>query len=145
VGYFDALGLCDDTKKCLGMARVLEGNPNTIGSPGGWSTPSEDVNVAADTAAVVTSQWGGKGNLRPYIGSISATSNGQPLFNGISDIVGGSKSPVPGTTPGNGLMQRYPGDLIIELPSGKDLGVVPIELTIPSSLPCPAGTIAENP
>jgi hypothetical protein len=124
------------------MARVRQGNAATIGNAGGWSTPSTGVNVAAGTAAVVTSQWGGKGNLRPNIGNISATSNGQPLFNGITDIVGGT-SPILGMTAGNALMQLNPGTLIIELPSGQqDLGVVPIELTIPAGLQCPIGTTA---
>jgi RHS repeat-associated protein len=144
VNLNDPFGLCDKTKKCKGMARVLEGNADTIGSPGGWSGPSVgNVDVTAGTAAVVTSQWGGKGYLRQYIGQISATtSNGQTLFTGISDIIGGT-SPIPGMTAGNALMSLYPGDLIIELPSGKDLGVVPIELTIPASMNCPSGTTPE--
>lgn len=140
VNLNDPFGLCPQFKKCRGMARVLAGNPNTIGNPGGWSGPSVgNTNVAAGTAAVFTSQWGGKGNLRPFIGQVSATSNGQPLFNGISDIIGG-KSPIPGMSAGNALMTLYPGDLLIELPSGSDLGVVPIELTIPATMNCPAGT-----
>jgi len=76
---------------------------------------------------------------RPFIGQVSATSNGQPLFNGISDIIGG-QSPIPGMSAGNALMTLYPGDLLIELPSGSDLGVVPIELTIPATMNCPSGT-----
>jgi hypothetical protein len=140
VNLKDAFGLCDDKKDCTGMARVLQGNPDTIGNPGGWSGQSVgNINVSGGTAAVVTSQWGGKGNLRPNIGAVRATYNGQPLFNGISDIVGG-KSPIPGMTAGEALMNLYPGDLIIELPSGQDLGVVPIKLTIPAALQCPSGT-----
>jgi RHS repeat-associated protein len=138
----DPFGLCPfNTKKCKGKARVLQGNPDTIGSPGGWSGPSVgDIDVAADTAAVITSQWGGKGTLRPYIGQVSGTYNGQTLFNGITDIVGGL-SPIPGMTAANALMKLYPGDLIIELPSGqKDLGVIDIEITIPAKLKCPSGT-----
>ena len=137
----DPSGLCPPQfKKCKGMARVLGGNPNTIGKPGGWSGPSVgNINVGAGTAAVVPSQWGGKGNLRPNIGAVSGTYNGQPLFNGISDIVGGA-SPIPGMSAGDALMSLNPGDLIIELPSGKDLGVVPIVLTIPATMKCPPGT-----
>lgn len=138
----DPLGLCDDTKKCLGLARVLGGNPNTIGNPGGWSTPTGNVDVAAGTAAVVPSQWGGKGNLRPYIGSISGSSMGQPLFNGITDVVGGT-SPMPGVPAGQALMQIYPATVIIESPSGQDQGIIPITLTNPAGLPCPDGTLAE--
>jgi hypothetical protein len=77
--------------------------------------------------------------LRSNIGLVSATSNGQPLFNGISDIIGGV-SPIPGMSVGDALITLNLRDLIIELPSGKDLGVVPIELTIPATMKCPSGT-----
>jgi hypothetical protein len=121
---------------------VLGGNPNTIGNAGGWSTPSNQVNVAAGTAAVVTGQWGGKGALRPNIGSINGSSMGQQLFNGITDVVGGT-SPIPGVPVGQALEQLYPGTLIIELPSGQDMGIVPIEITVPADFPCPDGTLAQ--
>lgn len=140
LNFTDPLGLCTPTKKCKGRARVLKGNPNTIGSPGGWSGPSVgDIDVATGTAAAITSQWGGKGTLRPDIGQINGTYNGETLFSGITDIVGGV-SPIPGMTAANALMTLYPGDLIIELPSGKDLGVINIVITIPASLKCPSGT-----
>ncbi|MGO9443385.1 MAG: RHS repeat-associated core domain-containing protein, partial [Thiobacillaceae bacterium] len=137
----DPLGLCDK-KKCKGLARVLKGNSDTLGKPGGWSGPTVgSVIVAPNSAAVITSQWGGKGALRPYIGSISGSSNGSSLFGSISEIIGG-ESPTPGLLVGPALMKLNPGDLIIELPSAsKDQGIIPIELTIPNAIPCPQGTV----
>jgi len=49
------------TKTCTGSSRVLQGNPNTIGKPGGFSGPSAgNIPVTANGAAVIPSQWGGR-------------------------------------------------------------------------------------
>lgn len=133
----DPLGLCE----CTGTARVLQGNASTIGNPGGFSTPNNPVNVATGTAAVIPSQFtGGKSWLKSNRGSISGSSNGVTLFSGVSEVIGG-RSPIPGTNVRDALMQMYPGDLIVELPSApKDMGVVPITLNLPDGSTCPQGT-----
>jgi RHS repeat-associated protein len=116
---------------CVGTARILGGNPRTIGRNGAFGTP-----VAADGAAVIPEQWGGnKGALRPYLSQISGSwfLGG---FNGITDVIGSNT--VQGVR--DMLMDRYPNTLIIEVPGGHDQGVTGITLTVPSALGCPEGT-----
>jgi hypothetical protein len=43
-------------------------------------------------------------------------------------------------TAANALMTLNRWDLIIELPSGKDLGVIDIVITTPANLKCSSGT-----
>ena len=125
---------------CNGQARVLQGNSRLIGRSGGFSTPRSAVSVTADSAAVIPAQFGGKGALRPHIGEISATTNGQPLFNGVTDVIGGA-SPIPGLNVRDALRELNPNVLIIELPGAeRDLGTIPIELTVPDGVNCPEGT-----
>lgn len=133
----DPLGLC----KCKGTARVLQGNASTIGKPGGFSTPNNPVDVAPGTAAVIPAQFvGGKSWLKSNRGAISGSSNGVALFSGVTEVIGGT-SPIPGMNVRDALMQIYPGDLIVELPSAqKDIGVVPITLDLPDGSTCPQGT-----
>jgi len=124
----DPLGLCAD---CVGTARVLQGNSNLIGRTGGFGVP-----VTAGSAAVIPSQWGGKAALRPYIGQISGTAGGAS-FSGITDVVGSNEVP----NVRDVLQARYPGQLILELPSSKDLGSVDVTIRgVPEDKPCPAGT-----
>ena len=133
----DPLGLC----KCTGTARVLQGNASTVGKPGGFSTPNNSVDVVSGSAAVIPSQFsGGMSWLRSNREAISGSSNGVTLFSGVTEVIGGT-SPIPGMNVRDALMQIYPGDLILELPSSpKDMGVVPITLNLPDGSTCPQGT-----
>ena len=89
----DAVNAIDEygLTSCQGTARVLAGNPSTIGTQGGFP----GVLVGAGSAGVDPQQWGGKGNLRPNIGNISGTftdDHGVVLgsFNGITEVIGSS-------------------------------------------------------
>ncbi|HEV2387691.1 MAG TPA: RHS repeat-associated core domain-containing protein [Candidatus Acidoferrales bacterium] len=139
--FVDAFGLspaagrgqCSQTKKCEGKARVLKGNPRTVGRPGGFGTP-----VQAGSTAVSPNQWGGKSVLGPVLGEISGVFPGtDQSFNGISDVIGSNVVP----NVRDVLQTDNPGQLLLELPTGPDLGgQVPVILTVPASLPCPQGT-----
>ena len=137
--WIDFLGLCGK-KKCVGYARVLKGNARTIGKQGAFPK----VKVAAGTAAIIPDQFGGMSNkrLRPYIKDISGTSSAGVSFNGVTEEIGGDPlSDYPNVNVREGLKMKYPGLLILELPSAKnDPGIVDIELTIPDAIPCPTGT-----
>ncbi len=126
------------TKTCSGDARVLQGNAKLIGKPGGFSTPSKNVRVTADGAAVIPSQWGGASALRPNLDQISVTfPNANASFHGVVDTIGSTQIP----NVQDYLMQEYPGKTIIELPgSPRDLGVTKGVFTVPASMSCPAGT-----
>ena len=130
---------------CMGTARVLQGNAATIGKPGGFSGSSVgNIPVTASGAAIIPSQFGlSKSALRPYIGQISGVFPGTgATFQGVSDIIGGAPDPnFPNMPVQQGLMANYPGDLIIELPGGNDLGVTAVTLTLPTAIGCPAGTV----
>lgn len=127
------------TKTCSGSARVLQGNANTIGKPGGFSGPSVgNILVTANGAAVIPSQFGGKGALRPYLSQISGVfPNVNASFQGAVDVIGSTTVPNVQAF----LMSKNPGDLILELPgASQDYGVTAATLTIPSAMNCPAGT-----
>ena len=139
INYVDPLGF----KWCVGNARVLKGNPNKIGNPGGFQIP-----VAAESAAVDPAQWGGKAALKPILGDISGIywnkiSKSYVVFNGVTDVIGGKppKGYPPHSNVRDDLRNEYPGQLLIELPSvNVDPGTVPIYLNVPDSCPCPQGT-----
>jgi RHS repeat-associated protein len=131
---------CPTSKKCRGKARVLGGNPNTVGRQGAFP----GVLVQSGSAAVIPQQFGtGKSGLTPHIGQISGTTAGGQSFTGISDVIGG-KSPTPGMNVRDALQAMYPGLPIIELPSGRDEGTVDIEISVPTGLPCPVGTVEQS-
>jgi len=160
----DPLGLspqqkkdCGGTHTCVGRARVLGGNPRTVGKQGG--VPGRK--VAPNSAAATPQQWGftsgtGFRNL-PVSGAVGApiqaplgnfifgdvnpsAGGSQQSFSGITDVNGGA-SPIAGMNARDALMHLYPGDLILELVNGTDQGVTTIILTLPKAIPCPAGTI----
>jgi plasmid stabilization system protein ParE len=137
VNATDPFGLC----QCQGNARVLGGNPALIGQPGGYSTPNNPIPVTAGSAAVIPSQWpGGTSYLRNNGANISGTTaNGTPLFKGVTDVMGGT-SPISGENVRTAMQQLNPGDLLIELPSGSDMGVIPVTINTPDGEGCPAGT-----
>ncbi len=127
------------THTCVGRARVLGGNPTTVGKQGG--VPGRK--VAPNSAAAIPQQWGfasGAGfstfsvsgttgapiqaPLAGFIfGDVNPSAGGaQQTFNGLSDVNGGA-SPIAGMNVRAALMQLNPGDLVLELVSGKDQGV----------------------
>jgi RHS repeat-associated protein len=142
INFTDPLGLqqslanCSKFKTCVGRARVLVGNPKLIGRPGGFG-----VEVAAGSAAVIPSQWGGKAKLRPYLAQIKGTLEEGTSFSGITDVIGSSVIP----NVRDYLQDTYPGVLILELVSLRiDIGIVNVELTVPAGFPCPAGTVEKK-
>jgi hypothetical protein len=134
------------TRMCSGSARVLRGNPALIGQNGAFSAPyAGNFYVTPSSAAIIPSQWAStRASLRPLLGQITGAF---PLINagfeGVSDIIGGA--PPAGFPPNSSvqaaLMMLYPGHLILELPGAPhDYGITTVVLTVPTSLPCPAGT-----
>jgi hypothetical protein len=116
---------------------VLGGNRNHVEQRkiGGFGMVVEE-----GTAAIAPEQWGGKRGLRGHLGEIHGNVGGAPIFQGVSDVIGGEAIPPPYLNIRQWLMDRFPGTLLIELPSGDDLGVVPIDVWVPMELGCPDGT-----
>ena len=133
-------------KTCTGTARVLGGNPNTIGKPGGLGGATVgDILVTAGSAAIDPFQFqGGKAAIRTVRNQISGITAGGQTFIGISDVIGG---PVPFgfSNVRDYLRSLNPGALLIELISGTDEGTASITLTIPNSMACPSGTSLATP
>jgi hypothetical protein len=94
--------------------------------------------VTANGAAVIPSQWGGARALRPYLSQISGVfPNANSSFQGVVDTIGSIKVPNVQAF----LMNKYPGNLILELPgASKDNGITNVNLNIPAGMSCPAGT-----
>lgn len=135
-------------ENCVGTARVLQGNPLTIGQPGGFSgTTVGNILVTANGAAIIPSQWASsKSALRPYLSQVSGVF---PLvgasFQGIVDVWAQTGQVPAGFPPDSNvqqdLMQLYPGQLIIELPGApKDYGSTQVQITVPVALGCPQDT-----
>jgi RHS repeat-associated protein len=128
-------------KTCSGTARVLGGNPATVGQQGGVPGTL----VQAGSAAAIPRQFGfrtGSGfSGAPISGTVGYTG---PLafpgtsqsFSGITDTIGSSTVP----NVQNFLMKNNPGSLILELVTGSDMGTVPVQIQVPASMSCPAGT-----
>jgi RHS repeat-associated protein len=125
---------------CEGTARVLQGNAETIGRPGGFSGSTVgNILVTKNGAAIIPSQWGmSKNALRPLISQISGLfPNANAAFQGIVDIVGSSAI----RNVQRFLMNQYPGQLIIELPgTSQDYGTTAVIMAIPNTMGCPIGT-----
>jgi RHS repeat-associated protein len=124
---------------CGGEARVLySGNPKLFGRPTAFGQEA-----TTQTAAIIPSQFGGYGQLRPFASQISGWGWQSPspnpafTFQGL-DAVG----PVTPTFNAQSYLQRqYPGQFIMELEGGSgDLGSMWVFLDMPGNLPCPAGT-----
>ena len=123
---------------CVGVARVLRGNPALVGRQGAFP----GVRVRAGTAAIVPAQFGlANRQLRPHISNISGTvAGGTVSFSAVTDVIGG-RSPIPGMNVRDALQQLNPNTFIIELVSiNRDLGVVDVELSVPVGVSCPTGT-----
>jgi RHS repeat-associated protein len=119
---------------CSGSARVLQGNPDTIGRTGGFGNP-----VLANSAAVIPAQWGGAQNIRGslfLIGGTTGTGSSTQTFHGLSDTIGSQDVPNVQTF----LQNRFPNSVILELVSGTDQGTVPINLHVPPDISCPSFT-----
>jgi len=134
---------------CHGNARVLQGNPDTVGRRSGFDTqPSTEppkITVPPNSVAVIPRQWGGAGPLRPVLGSVFGTAgsgSSSESFNGIGDTIGSTDvANVQGV-----LMSKNPGVLILEFVNGaKDLNTVPVTIVVPASIPCPCGTTDSGP
>jgi hypothetical protein len=130
---------------------VLRGNPALIGQSGAFSAPyAGNIRVAADSAAIIPSQWAStRESLRPFLSQITGTF---PLiragFRGVSDIIGGA--PPAGFRANSNvqkdLMMLYRDHLILELPGApNDFGITLVVLKIPTSLSCPVGTAEIEP
>lgn len=128
------------TKTCSGSARVLQGNAATIGKPGGFSAPSiGNILVTPQGAAVIPKQWAtSKAALRPFVSRISGVFPAvKTFFQGLVDTIGSTDIP----NVQSYLINKNPGKLIIELPgASQDYGITNVTVTVPSTLPCPAGT-----
>jgi hypothetical protein len=125
------------TKTCNASARVLQGNPATVGRYGGIP----GVKVQAGSAAVVPSEFGvpSGAQLGPYASQVSGYFPGTGVtFQGVTDVIGGTYHPNFGNVRAY-LEFMNPGQVIIELPTGPDLGPnVPAVITVPAGTPCPA-------
>ncbi|HJX83594.1 MAG TPA: RHS repeat-associated core domain-containing protein [Candidatus Angelobacter sp.] len=128
---------------CVGMARVLGGNPATAGKQGGVP----NTKVAAGSAAAIPKQFGGQSGLAfkglSIQGTVGFTSPLDAMipelsqsFSGITDTIGSSVVPNVQQT----LMQNNPGKLILELVTGHEMGTVPVHIQVPATRACPAGT-----
>ena len=151
IGGTDPSGFC----VCQGKARVLQGNSNLVGQPGGFDTspPNPDLyDVTSSSAAVIPSQFGmTKPGMRQYINQISGTLSNGASFNDVRDVVDDKE-----TRDDNGWtvaqFQQYVIDreqanadgqdlLILELPGiSKDAGIQDVTLNLPNNFTCPHGT-----
>lgn len=94
--------------------------------------------MTSNGVVVIPSQWGGRGALRPYLSQIGGTLPAYGVsFQGVVDTIGSTTVPnVQGF-----LMNKYPGQLILELPgASQDYGVTGVQLTMPGAMSCPRGT-----
>jgi RHS repeat-associated protein len=128
-------------RTCTGTARVLGGNPATVGQQGGVPGTL----VAPGSAAAIPRQFGfrtGSGfsgaqisGTVGYTGPLAWPGSSQS-FSGITDTIGSRTVP----NVQNFLMKSNPGALILELVTGSDMGKVPVTITVPGGMSCPAGT-----
>lgn len=132
------------TKTCSGSARGLQGNSRLYGHQGAF----KGTTVQPFTAAIIPSQFGvSRAQLQPYIGQISGgLSNGRTTthFNSISDVIGG-ESPIRGMNVRDAFQQLFPGQFIVEITGGQDVGpnAAVVLMNYPADLPCPTGTSAQ--
>ncbi|MFM6255773.1 MAG: RHS repeat domain-containing protein, partial [Dolichospermum sp.] len=142
ISFVDLFG----NKRCSGNARVLKGNKGLIGKEGAFSG-NKKYPVTDDSAAILLEQFRkSKADLRPDIDNISGKigdpNNPICTFNKVRDRIDDENARKKSKkTPYEMWKERSPGNFIVELPGiDKDLGVQPIELSVPDSYPCPEGT-----
>ncbi len=133
---------------CVGNARILQGNAKHISTDQKtrYGAFGEKVKITTSSVAIDPVQFGGrdvhegKKIVRPHLGDISGYVDGKLIFDNVADVIGG-KTPIPGMNVRDALRHLNPDTLILELPGAKeDLGIVPIELSVPCALNCPFGT-----
>ena len=134
----------DTRPVCTGQAYVMAGNPANIGKIG-----FPGVTVTDGSAAVVPSQWTGYATAGPLMrsigssamGTVTSSNGATQSFNGITQPIGylalGTAAQVQSM-----IMQRAPGQLVLELVGGRDFGAGnSVFLDIPkTSAGCPQGT-----
>lgn len=132
------------TKTCKVSARVLQGNPATVGAPlgkGAFNNPPNPIAPQANSAAMTPSEFGGLSStqLKPYALQISGYFPGTGVsFQGVTDVNGAGQTPLGFSNIRQYLEALNPNQVIIELITGPDLGSnVPAVLTVPAALPCP--------
>jgi hypothetical protein len=116
----------DNLKTCPPVdARVLTGNHRFIGRNTGAF--GKGVTISSGSAAIIPSEFGmTRRELTPYVGQISGTVDGKPLFSGVSDKVDNKVVPaggLPGMTTGQVFEYLNPGSIILEVqnpPPGPD-------------------------
>jgi RHS repeat-associated protein len=124
---------------CTGRTYVLAGNPRLIGRIGFPNTP-----VTPGSAAVVPYQFTGTWGAGPVMrqigrGAWGITSGGQ-TFRGITDAIG-YRSLGDARSVQTMIMNRHPGDFILELVSGRAEDNSFVKLSLPAGTPrCPNGT-----
>ncbi|RJT43194.1 RHS repeat-associated core domain-containing protein [Rahnella woolbedingensis] len=133
-------------KTCSGSARILLGNSRLIGKGGGYNTEPTNpdlYNVTKDSAAIIPSQWGlkNKKESRKVINNISGKIANGTTFSCVRDIVDDLNLRKKGIDPQKKLMDKYPGNLILELPGASgDLGIQDVDVIVPEGMDCPEGT-----
>lgn len=142
--YAPGVELVGAVRDCVGQARVLEGNPATVGAPlgrGAFNYGRYPIPVRAGSGAVIPSQFGAgmtNAGLFPYADSIFGFIGGPhpASFSGITDVIGSRQV----SDVRRVLQSTYPNTFIVELVTGSDLKIAPISLWVPNTLECPTGT-----
>ncbi len=132
------------TKTCTALARVLQANPATVGAPlghGAFNNPPNPIAPQAGSAAMTPSEFGGltTAQLKPSALGISGYFPGTGVsFQGVTDVNGAGQTPLGFSNIRQYLEFMNPGQIIIELIMGPDLGSnVPVVITQSADLPCP--------
>jgi hypothetical protein len=87
-------------KTCNASARVLQGNPATVGAPlghGAYNNPPNPIAPQAGSAAMTPSEFGGftTAQLKPYALGISGYFPGKGVsFQGVTDVNGAGHTPL---------------------------------------------------
>jgi RHS repeat-associated protein len=135
-----------ETIICVGKAYVLKGNSNFVGKEGFPNTT-----VTSNSAAVVVSQWTGHHTAGPAMRAIGARTSGlvsnpsDPFdiqyFDRLTDNVGEASIGNAATAQGV-IMARAPGQLVLELVTGRHFGPNSsvVLFTPATEYGCPDGT-----
>ena len=131
---------------CKGKAYVMAGNPANIGQEGFPNTT-----VTNGSAAVIPRQFTGQLTGGPFMRSIGAGTSGSVTgVNGVTETFSGLTQAIAMASMGtaqevqNIIMARAPGQLVLEIVGGQDLGKdASVTINMPSlGQGCPVGTSA---
>jgi RHS repeat-associated protein len=129
---------------CSVSARVLQGNPRTVGAPlyhGAFNNPPNAIAPQAGSAAMTPSEFGGftTSELKSYALQINGYFPGTGVsFHGVTDVNGSHHIPRGFSNIRQYLEFENPGQIIIELITGWDMGSnVPAVIQVPTGVPCP--------